>query len=190
MGGRLALGRGLGRTDFLVQAPGQHRQWTPTQDLAVLRLVAPSSVTVTATAMLPPGTALLTLLLAAGSLGRRARGPPQPLSPISTIQPQANFDAQQFAGTWLLVGVASSCRSLQEQGHRAEATTLRVAPQGTAMAVNTFRKLCSSSMEAHQSQAASGSKLEAPGGRWMRSLGRLTTRASLSYTWSGRGGCR
>nr|XP_019612291.1 PREDICTED: complement component C8 gamma chain isoform X3 [Rhinolophus sinicus]XP_019612292.1 PREDICTED: complement component C8 gamma chain isoform X3 [Rhinolophus sinicus] len=91
--------------------------------------------------MLPPGTALLTLLLAAGSLGRRARGPPQLLSPINTIQPKANFDAQQFAGTWLLVAVASSCRSLQEQGQRPEATTLRVAPQGTAMAVNTIRKL-------------------------------------------------
>ncbi|XP_032978059.1 complement component C8 gamma chain isoform X1 [Rhinolophus ferrumequinum] len=73
--------------------------------------------------MLPPGTALLTLLLAAGSLGRRARGPPQLLSPINTIQPKANFNAEQ------------------EQGHRPEATTLRVAPQDTAMAVNTFRKL-------------------------------------------------
>ncbi|KAF6326985.1 complement C8 gamma chain [Rhinolophus ferrumequinum] len=91
--------------------------------------------------MLPPGTALLTLLLAAGSLGRRARGPPQLLSPINTIQPKANFNAEQFAGTWLLAAVASSCRSLQEQGHRPEATTLRVAPQDTAMAVNTFRKL-------------------------------------------------
>lgn len=50
---------------------------------------------ITATAMLPPGTALLTLLLAAGSLGRRARGPSQLLSPINTIQPKANFDARQ-----------------------------------------------------------------------------------------------
>ncbi|XP_020744051.1 complement component C8 gamma chain isoform X4 [Odocoileus virginianus] len=46
-----------------------------------------------------------------------------------------------FAGTWLLVAVASPCRYLQEQGHRAEATTLHVAPQGSAMAVSTFRKL-------------------------------------------------
>ncbi|XP_058380523.1 complement component C8 gamma chain isoform X4 [Diceros bicornis minor] len=92
--------------------------------------------------MLPPRTALLlTLLLAAASLGQRARRPPRPPSPISTIQPKANFDAQQFAGTWLLVAVASSCRFLQEQGHRAEATTLQVAPQGAAMAVGTFQKL-------------------------------------------------
>uniref|UniRef100_A0A5F4W4N6 Complement component C8 gamma chain n=1 Tax=Callithrix jacchus TaxID=9483 RepID=A0A5F4W4N6_CALJA len=92
--------------------------------------------------MLPPGTTiLLTLLLAAGSLGQRPRRPPQPPSPISTIQPKANFDAQQFAGTWLLVAVGSACRFLREQNHRAEATTLHVAPQGTTMAVSTFQKL-------------------------------------------------
>ncbi|XP_010838774.1 PREDICTED: complement component C8 gamma chain, partial [Bison bison bison] len=76
-----------------------------------------------------------------GSLGQRVRRPPRPPSPISTIQPKANFDAQQFSGTWLLVAVASPCRYLQEQGHRAEATTLHVAPQGSAMVVSTFRKL-------------------------------------------------
>ncbi|XP_039080568.1 complement component C8 gamma chain [Hyaena hyaena] len=92
--------------------------------------------------MLNPRTALLlTVLLAGGSLSRRARGPPRPASPISTIQPKASFNAQQFAGTWLLVAVASSCRFLQEQGHRAEATSLHVAPQGADMAVSTFRKL-------------------------------------------------
>nr|XP_035929086.1 complement component C8 gamma chain isoform X1 [Halichoerus grypus] len=92
--------------------------------------------------MLTPRTALfLTLLLAGGSLSQRARGPPRPASPISTIQPKANFDAQQFAGTWFLVAVASSCRFLQEQGHRAEATLLRVAAQGAAVAVSTFQKL-------------------------------------------------
>ncbi|XP_045878840.1 complement component C8 gamma chain [Meles meles] len=92
--------------------------------------------------MLTPRTALLlTLLLAGDCLSQRARRPPQPPSPISTIPPKADFDAQQFAGTWLLVAVASSCRFLQEQGHRAEATVLRVAPQRTAMAVSTFRKL-------------------------------------------------
>ncbi|XP_023371911.1 complement component C8 gamma chain isoform X2 [Otolemur garnettii] len=92
--------------------------------------------------MLPPGTVLLLpLLLATTLLGQGTRRPSRPPSPIDTIQPQASFDAQQFAGMWFLVAVGSACRFLQEQGHRAEATTLRVAPQGTAMTVNTFRKL-------------------------------------------------
>ncbi|XP_055988975.1 complement component C8 gamma chain [Sorex fumeus] len=92
--------------------------------------------------MLSPRTAVpLTLLLVAVSLGQRARKPPASPSPISKIQPKANFDTAQFAGTWLLVAVASSCRFLQEQGHRAEATAVHMAPQGPAMAVSTLRKL-------------------------------------------------
>lgn len=115
--------------------------------------------------MLPPGAALLwALVLAAGSPGLGAQRPPQRPPPISAVQPKAGFDAQQvagrlcgegqarrrpsaltrppqFAGTWFLAAVASSCRFLQEQGHRAEATAVKVAPQGKAMAVNTFQKL-------------------------------------------------
>ncbi|XP_029058716.1 complement component C8 gamma chain isoform X2 [Monodon monoceros] len=148
-------------------------------------------VTVAAVTMLPPRTAsLLTLLLAVGSLGQRAQRPLRPPSPISAIQPKANFDAQRFSGTWFLVAVASACRSLQEQGHRAEATTLHVTPQGAAMAVSTFRKLCGSSTVTRGSQVAFCSKPEAPEGRWTWSLGRRTTGASPSCTWSGRGGCR
>ncbi|GAB1286073.1 Epididymal-specific lipocalin-12 [Apodemus speciosus] len=74
--------------------------------------------------MLSPGAVLFfTLLLTASSLGQRTRKPYVFTSPISTIQAQANFSAQQ------------------EEGHRAEATTLHAAPQGAAMAVSTFRKL-------------------------------------------------
>uniref|UniRef100_A0A8C7B662 Lipocalin/cytosolic fatty-acid binding domain-containing protein n=1 Tax=Neovison vison TaxID=452646 RepID=A0A8C7B662_NEOVI len=53
--------------------------------------------------MLTPRTALLlTLLLAGDSLSQRARRPPQPPSPISTIPPKANFDAQQVqADRWV-----------------------------------------------------------------------------------------
>lgn len=53
----------------------------------------------------------------------------------------ASCGLPQFAGTWLLVAVASSCRFLMEQGHQVEATSLQVAPKGAAMAVSTFRKL-------------------------------------------------
>lgn len=93
--------------------------------------------------MLPLKAALpLTLFLFACSLGQRARRPNLAApSPISKIQPKANFDPAQFAGTWLLVAVASSCRFLMEQGHQVEATSLHVAPKGAAMAVSTFRKL-------------------------------------------------
>lgn len=92
--------------------------------------------------MLSPGAVLFfTLLLTASSLGQRTRKPYGSMSPISTIQAQANFNAQQFAGTWLLVAVGSACRFLREQGHRAEATALHAAPQGAAIAVSTFRKL-------------------------------------------------
>ncbi|XP_041531003.1 complement component C8 gamma chain [Microtus oregoni] len=92
--------------------------------------------------MLSPRAVLFfTLLLTSISLGQRARKPSRAPSPISTIQAQANFNVEQFAGTWLLVAVGSACRFLQEQGHRAEATTLHTTPQGAAMAVSTFRKL-------------------------------------------------
>ncbi|XP_028628746.1 complement component C8 gamma chain isoform X1 [Grammomys surdaster] len=92
--------------------------------------------------MLSPGAVLFfTLLLTASLLGQRTRKPYGSVSPISTIQAQASFNAQQFAGTWLLVAVGSACRFLREQGHRAEATALHAAPQGAAITVSTFRKL-------------------------------------------------
>lgn len=89
--------------DFLCQASG--RNWTVDSDPGLHRpgLASPSPRTVTASAMLTPRTALLlTLLLAGDSLSQRARRPPQPPSPISTIPPKANFDAQQVqADRWV-----------------------------------------------------------------------------------------
>ncbi|XP_012784823.2 complement component C8 gamma chain [Ochotona princeps] len=92
--------------------------------------------------MVLPGSAIFwAVLLATGTLGRRVQKPAGPTSLITTVQPKAGFDSQQFAGTWLLAAVGSACRALQEQDHRVEATALHVAPQGTALAVSTFRKL-------------------------------------------------
>ncbi|XP_004613437.1 complement component C8 gamma chain [Sorex araneus] len=120
--------------------------------------------------MLSPRTAVpLALLLAAGALGQRARKPPASPSPLSKIQPKADFDTAQFAGTWLLVAVASSCHFLQEQGHRAEATAVHVAPQGPAMAVSTLRKLDGACWQVRQlyqhTQVPGRFLLQAPGVR-------------------------
>ncbi|XP_014437534.1 TNF receptor-associated factor 2 isoform X2 [Tupaia chinensis] len=119
--------------------PPRTGQWTLARNW-VLPL-ATQSCRAPATMLSPGTTLLLTVLLAASSQGQRARRPPMPPSPISTIQPKANFDARQFAGTWFLVAVGSACRFLQEQAHRAEATALHVTPQGETMAVSNFRKL-------------------------------------------------
>lgn len=128
--------------DFLGCASRGTGQWTLTRDSAFFHLPVLSPAVPDWTAMLSPRAVLLsTLLLTAISLAQRARKPSRAPSPISTIQAQANFNVEQFAGTWLLVAVGSACRFLQEQGHRAEATTLHTTPQGAAMAVSTFRKL-------------------------------------------------
>ncbi|XP_051022294.1 complement component C8 gamma chain isoform X2 [Acomys russatus] len=120
--------------------------------------------------MLSPEPLLFVILLwTASSQGQRARKPSGPMSPISTIQAKANFDVQQFAGTWRLVAVGSACRFLQEQGHQAEATTLHTAPQGAAMAVSTFRKLDGICWQIKQLFGATGVPgrflLQAPGAR-------------------------
>ncbi|XP_044517168.1 complement component C8 gamma chain [Gracilinanus agilis] len=91
--------------------------------------------------LLPRSALLLTLLLVPGIPGQRQKKPPLPLVPIDKIQPQANFDPNQFSGKWLLVAVASKCGHLLESSHRSEATSVQVAVSGPALAVNTFRKL-------------------------------------------------
>ncbi|XP_058158922.1 complement component C8 gamma chain [Dasypus novemcinctus] len=124
---------------------GTGRHWTMDSDPGTARPVPslPQSLPAAAAAtMLPAQAALLAaLLLAPGSLGWRARGPPRWPSPISAVAPQARFDVEQFAGTWLLAAVASECRFLREQGHRAEATALRAEPRGAAWTASTLLKL-------------------------------------------------
>ncbi|XP_016042935.1 complement component C8 gamma chain isoform X1 [Erinaceus europaeus] len=120
--------------------------------------------------MPPPMIVLfITVLLTANSLSQRSRRPQGSPSPIESIRPKANFDLQQFAGKWLLVAVASSCRFLQEQGHRTEATTLQVAPQGKAMVVSTFRKLDGICWEVRQRHEGTG----APGRFLLQARGAL-----------------
>ncbi|XP_067417693.1 complement component C8 gamma chain isoform X2 [Emydura macquarii macquarii] len=85
---------------------------------------------------------LLVLLLASRAPGQRRQRPPAPESPLEKVAIQENFDLQQFAGKWFLVGVASKCDYLREYNHQLEATTMVVsASEGTSLAVSTFRKL-------------------------------------------------
>ncbi|KAM4877859.1 complement component C8 gamma chain [Thomomys bottae] len=121
--------------------PGQRPGGLGAVDSALVQRCPPPSVL--CCSMAPRWAVLLfPLCLVGGSLGQRARkAGAAATSAIAAVQPQAPFLAQQFAGKWLLVAVASACRLLQEQGHRTEATAVLAAPQGAALAVSSFRKL-------------------------------------------------
>lgn len=71
--------------------------WTVDSDLEQCTPPPPCPITYChRTAMLSPGAVLFfTLILMASSLGQRTRKPYGSTSPISTIQAQANFNAQQ-----------------------------------------------------------------------------------------------
>uniref|UniRef100_A0A8C8RHR7 Complement C8 gamma chain n=1 Tax=Pelusios castaneus TaxID=367368 RepID=A0A8C8RHR7_9SAUR len=85
---------------------------------------------------------LLMLLLASRVPAQRRRRPPAPEHPLDKVTIQENFNPQQFAGKWFLVGVASKCDYLREHNHQLEATAVVVsASEGTSLAVSTFRKL-------------------------------------------------
>ncbi|XP_056396985.1 complement component C8 gamma chain [Hyla sarda] len=77
--------------------------------------------------------------------GQRKKKPP-PERPIDKIQSVANFNLQQFSGTWYLLSVASECNYLKTENHRVEATMAKISPSKKdrgpeTMAVSTFRKL-------------------------------------------------
>ncbi|XP_053413392.1 complement component C8 gamma chain isoform X3 [Nycticebus coucang] len=70
--------------------------WTVDSDPSIQPSASPSAAATATATMLPSGTVLLlALLLATTLLSQGARRPSRPPSPISTIQPQASFDAQQ-----------------------------------------------------------------------------------------------
>ncbi|XP_070614490.1 complement component C8 gamma chain [Erythrolamprus reginae] len=79
------------------------------------------------------------LLLASPSWARK---PPPQKSPIEKISTQGDFDPGQFAGKWFLVGVASECLYLRENGYRVEATNVVVSEaDGGSLRFSTFRPL-------------------------------------------------
>ncbi|XP_032088427.1 complement component C8 gamma chain [Thamnophis elegans] len=80
------------------------------------------------------------LFLASPSWARRPKPPKK--SPIDTISAQEQFDPARFAGKWFLVGVASDCLYLRENGYRVEATNVvvSVTDRGSLL-FSTFRPL-------------------------------------------------
>ncbi|XP_026581292.1 complement component C8 gamma chain isoform X1 [Pseudonaja textilis] len=79
------------------------------------------------------------LLLASPSWARRPK-PSQ--SPIDKISAQEGFDPTRFAGKWFLVGVASDCLYLRENGYQVEATNVVVSVRDRdSLHFSTFRPL-------------------------------------------------
>ncbi|XP_051832902.1 complement component C8 gamma chain [Antechinus flavipes] len=109
--------------------------------LTLRPLLLPLVLILIHTMLLLRSALLLPLLLVPGTSAQRRKKPPPPLVLLDKIQPQANFDPDQFSGTWLLVAVASKCSHLLEASHRSEATRIQAAVSGPALAVSTFRKL-------------------------------------------------
>ncbi|XP_029468905.1 complement component C8 gamma chain-like isoform X2 [Rhinatrema bivittatum] len=94
-----------------------------------------------------PSAALLflTLFQFPYSQGQKPRRPPKPPEdPIGKIKEQENFNLNQFAGKWFLIGVASECDYLKENSYKLEGTTIVVSQVMTPqkkLPVSTFRKL-------------------------------------------------
>ncbi|XP_078082877.1 complement component C8 gamma chain isoform X2 [Mustelus asterias] len=72
---------------------------------------------------------------------RRQKADRRRESPIDRIQPQNNFNIQQFTGVWRLIAVGSECSYLKINNHRLEAVTMRVTNQDGDIRMNTLQKL-------------------------------------------------
>ncbi|XP_015687143.1 complement component C8 gamma chain [Protobothrops mucrosquamatus] len=87
----------------------------------------------------------IAVLLLAGLLLASPSWAPRPKpskSPIDNISAQEEFDPARFAGKWFLVGVASDCLYLRENGYRVEATNVVVSVTDSAsLLFSTFRPL-------------------------------------------------
>ncbi|KAG8141909.1 hypothetical protein E2320_006564 [Naja naja] len=79
------------------------------------------------------------LLLASPSW---AQQPKPSKNPIDKISAQERFDPTRFAGKWFLVGVASNCLYLRENGYRVDATNVVVSVKDEgSLLFSTFRPL-------------------------------------------------
>nr|XP_033816095.1 complement component C8 gamma chain [Geotrypetes seraphini] len=88
------------------------------------------------------GLLFLILFQLPNSQGQRRPKPPE--SPIEKIEEQDNFNLNQFAGKWFLIGVASECNYLKEYNFQLEGTTIVVSQALTPekkLPISTFRKL-------------------------------------------------
>ncbi|XP_072208917.1 complement component C8 gamma chain isoform X2 [Excalfactoria chinensis] len=105
----------------------------------------------------PRSVLLLSLSLLLAVPHGSGRRPPPARSALQQVVPEGQLSLSELVGRWFLVGTASRCSYLAENGHRLEATAMTVAvPDGQSLAISTFRKLDGQCWEIKQRYVPAG----------------------------------